>query len=318
MKRVLVIAISAALLGVPALAKKNNWAQQQQLLLMQQQQAAAAAGGQTEAQREQAVRDAMDQQNQANALKMQQMKAHQAAAPAPVYGAQSPDISGPWTSQWGACSLSLSPNGDGTYTVTGSWEQGWNKKAIFTSGKYVPSAHTMALNYLMPWKNMSGTAQFTVAPSGTQLTGSWRQPDGTNPWTLTRMPGYQVTWLKDNRPSHHWPQQERVKDISGDWNSSLGPVSIDLDRGWNGMYSARGTWMQAPGGQRIRLRNGIYRPGPAPTLSFDYEQRWTRTQGSASLTLNATGTELRGTYSEAGRSAPWVLNRAPGFIVQDL
>lgn len=320
MKRFLLLALCAAIGGSPVLAKSWAAEQQQQLLMMQQQQAAAAASGQTETQREQAVRDAMGAQNEANAIKMQQMKKRHAAsvaaaAAAAAAGAQNPDISGGWTSQWGACNFALSPNPDGTFSVNGTWDQGYNKRAVFTSGKYVPSAHTIAVNYLMPWDNASGTAQFTVAPSGTQMTGSWRQADGTNTWTLTRAPGYQVTWLPDPRSAHH---VQGVKDISGDWTSNMGPVSIGLDRGWNGMYGARGTWMQAPAGERIRLRNGVYHPGTASTLTFQYSQPFTGVQGTAQLTLNSAGTELRGTFSEPGRSGQWILERAPGFVPTEL
>lgn len=319
MNRVLLIAISSVLLAVPACAKKNNWAaQQQQLLLLQQQQAAAAAG-QAEAQREQAVRDAYAQQAEANAAKMRAMgQLPGGPAPVPAAAVQLADISGNWNSQLGATTFQLTPNGDGTYSVQGSWDQGWNKRAIFTSGKYVPSARKVAVDYLMPWKNMSGTAEFTVSGSGTEMSGTWHQPDGHGRWSLQRTPGYQVTWLQGKRP--RWQQPGAgLKDISGDWNSNLGPVQLDIDRGWNGSYTAKGIWMQAPSGQRIRIRNGVYRPGPAPTLTFDYEQRWTRAQGTAQLTVNPAGTEMRGTFTETGRGAQqWVLSRAAGFVPRNL
>jgi hypothetical protein len=310
--------------------------QQQQLLLLQQQQAAAAAGGQTQAQREQAVRDAYASQAQANAIKMQQMGQGaglpvQPGFPAqpgfPVPSGQVMDISGSWLSEWGNTDIQLSPLGDGSYSVTGGWDQGWNKRAIFQNGRYVPSTRTVTVNYVMPWKpGMIGTAIFVVSGNGQQMVGNWRQPDGNGKWTLSRAPGYDVGYMNRrgggwdrngrdwDRNGRRWDQRRGLADISGDWNSNLGPVSLDVDKSWNGLYSVKGSWTQGFGGKSIRIRDGVYRANPTPTLTFQYQSRMTGAIGNATFTLNNSGTQLSGSYNEGGRTGNWVMTRNGGFV----
>jgi len=97
-------------------------------------------------------------------------------------------INGTWNSNFGPVTFSCgSQCPDRSYDVFGSWNQR-GKTGSITGGKFYPKGGggTMHITYFMPWKNMRGEADLTVANNGKSITGSWRQADGAGPWNMYR------------------------------------------------------------------------------------------------------------------------------------
>ncbi|MHC5823621.1 MAG: hypothetical protein ACYT04_49270, partial [Nostoc sp.] len=95
-------------------------------------------------------------------------------------------LAGKWQSDWGP--VVFNPD------LTGYWNQGSGVGQI-KDGTYDPKTRKLIFHYYQPWNDMNGTATFTLAEDGNQLSGSWSQQRVSNPpgsggsggWTMTRV-----------------------------------------------------------------------------------------------------------------------------------
>lgn len=90
-------------------------------------------------------------------------------------------IFGTWySSQYGPLTLTGSPE-----NVGGHWDQAPGQGQI-TIGTFNPATGVLAFAYSQPWNDQQGVAGFALSADGTQLVGTWKQPNGNGSWTLTR------------------------------------------------------------------------------------------------------------------------------------
>jgi hypothetical protein len=101
------------------------------------------------------------------------------------------DLSGQWSSNWGAVLLQHGQTG-----VTGTWLQPAGMGACpttspgclgeFTGGAFDVGTGVLTLAYYQSWNNTTGSATFQLSTDGKTLTGTWTQPDASDSWVLQR------------------------------------------------------------------------------------------------------------------------------------
>lgn len=98
-------------------------------------------------------------------------------------------IAGYWSSDWGTVHFTQGPLLAGGYcAISGTWEQAPNKIGSIMEGQYYPQqgGGNVKFKYYLPWKHITGHAVLSLSPDGRMLSGTWRQPDGSGTWTMTR------------------------------------------------------------------------------------------------------------------------------------
>ncbi|HEY9868778.1 MAG TPA: hypothetical protein V6D08_06400 [Candidatus Obscuribacterales bacterium] len=98
-------------------------------------------------------------------------------------------IAGYWSSDWGTVHFTQGPLLAGGYcAIGGTWEQAPHKIGSIMEGQYYPQegGGNVKFKYYLPWKHMTGHAVLSLSPDGRMLSGTWRQPDGSGTWTMTR------------------------------------------------------------------------------------------------------------------------------------
>jgi hypothetical protein len=240
------------------------------------------------------------------------------------------DISGVWNSAWGPTDMHLKPNGDGTYAVTGSWNQGPGHVGKITGGTWNPTARTLSISYYTPWDKTSGHGDFTMHPNNLELNGTWGQKNAHGTWHLARPAGYALQYLDGK--THAAPPAvapastaaaaggKGMFDISGNWNSNFGLVTLNLTPVNKANYTVSGSWNQG-GGKIGQISNGKYflvgqnmNTVWTPVLRFSYHQPWDNSTGTASFQVVGGGTQLIGNYKQNNAAGGWTLTRPAGVV----
>jgi hypothetical protein len=73
---------------------------------------------------------------------------------------------------------------DGSYLMSGSWNQGPGQVGQIRSGRVI--GNTVLFSYTMPWVATTGSAKLTISPDRRRLYGTWKQKDGQGTWTMSR------------------------------------------------------------------------------------------------------------------------------------
>jgi alpha-tubulin suppressor-like RCC1 family protein len=212
-------------------------------------------------------------------------------------------IAGVWDSSFGAVTLQQDPVGPGGIApVRGYHDESPGRRAEIREGWFDPATGALEFTFFQPWRNLTGTGRFALAPGDAQLTGTYSQPGRTGAWNLTRRGGPPAI-------APATPAGAPARSIAGTWNSKLGTVTLQH-------APATGTGPVAVVGfhdesrnNRAELRDGRFDP-VAGTLEFTYFQPWRNVTGTGRFVLSADNNKLTGTYSQPGATGPWNLERA--------
>ena len=94
-------------------------------------------------------------------------------------------VLGTWYStQWGPLTLTGTSE-----RLSGHWDQGTEgtEEGQITAGIFNPETGLLVFAYYQSWNDQHGAAGFILSADGSQLVGSFAQPNGNNgSWILTR------------------------------------------------------------------------------------------------------------------------------------